>query len=70
VAIARAPGGACYAVDGERRALRLRGERHDVLWALSGGRPLLLVAEWNGFVLDPLAAYRDGRGVALHDEVP
>jgi hypothetical protein len=70
VAIARTPSGAWYAVDQERRALRLRGQRHEVLWALSGGRPLLLVAEWNGFVLDPLAAYREGLGVALHDEVP
>jgi hypothetical protein len=69
VAITRTAEGDYYAVDRDRRALRLAGQRHEMLWALSGGRPLLLVAEWNGFVLLPLAAYQDGRGVALQNEV-
>jgi hypothetical protein len=52
-------------VDGAGRSLYLRGDAHEVLWAVSGGHPILLVAEWNGFELDALAAYDDGRCVPL-----
>jgi hypothetical protein len=65
VAIARAASPLWYAVDPSGESLRLRGDRHDVLFALSGGRPLCLAAEWNGFVLEPLMAYAEGRAVAL-----
>ncbi len=52
-------------VDGAGRALSLRGDAHEVLWAVSGGHPVVLVAEWNGFELDALAVYDDGRCVPL-----
>lgn len=65
VVITRSATRVWHAVDGSGDSLRLRGERHDVLFALSGGRPLCLAAEWNGFVLEPLLAYPDGRAVAL-----
>jgi hypothetical protein len=65
VVIARAAAPVWYAVDASGASLRLRGDRHDVLFALSGGRPLCLAAEWNGFVLEPLTAYSEGRAVAL-----
>lgn len=57
-----------YAVDADRKALRLRGREHDVLLALSGGHPLLLAGQWNGFELEPLVAYADGRAVSLVGE--
>jgi hypothetical protein len=52
-------------VDSAGQSLGLRGDAHEVLWAVSGGHPILLVAEWNGFELDALAAYDDGRCVPL-----
>ncbi len=64
---ARERGRAFYAVDASGQALPLRGYDHDVLWALSGGHPLLLVAEWDGFALEPLTAFSDGRCVSLHE---
>lgn len=57
-----------YAVDAQRRAVPLRGREHDVLLAVSGGHPLVLAGQWNGFELEPLVAYADGRAVALTGE--
>jgi hypothetical protein len=57
--------GRVYAVDSERNALPLRGREHDVLLAVSGGRPLVLAGQWNGHELEPLVAYADGRAVSL-----
>jgi hypothetical protein len=57
-----------YAVDSRRSALPLRGREHDVLLAVSGGHPLVLAGQWNGFELEPLVAYADGRAVALTGE--
>jgi len=68
VVIAPRDATAWYAVDAFGQSLRLRGHQHDVLYALSGGHPLCLAGEWNGFVLEPLAAYSDGRAVALKTE--
>lgn len=68
IAIARTPEGDFFAVGSEGEALRIAGREHAVLYALSGGYPLLLAAEWNGFVLDPLTAFREGLGVALAPE--
>lgn len=65
VVVARSAAAAWHAVDSSGQSLRLRGDGHDVLFALSGGRPLCLAAEWNGFVLEPLLAYAEGRAVAL-----
>lgn len=59
-----------YAVDREGLALPLADDRHETLYALSGGHPLLLAAEWDGFELDPLSAFHDGRCVALKGSVP
>lgn len=56
-----------YAIDADGQALTLYGADHDVLWALSGGHPLLLAAEWDGFALEPLTAFVDGRCVPLRD---
>ncbi|HET9960122.1 MAG TPA: SWIM zinc finger family protein [Polyangiaceae bacterium] len=48
-------------VDLEQRAIPLVGSRHDILLALSGGHPLLLIGEWNGYTLNPLVAWSEGR---------
>lgn len=68
VVITRAASGTWHAVDPAGYALRLRGHEHGVLFALSGGQPLDLAAEWNGFVLEPLTAYCDQRAIALKAE--
>jgi hypothetical protein len=57
-----------YAIDSERNAVPLRGREHDVLLAVSGGRPMALAGQWNGFELEPLVAYADGRAVSLTGE--
>jgi hypothetical protein len=52
-------------VDAEGRALGLVGDRHDLLLAWSGGHPVTLVAEWDGYALAPLAAWSPPRVLAL-----
>jgi hypothetical protein len=52
-------------VDAEARALGLVGEHHDLLLAWSGGHPVTLVAEWDGYALAPLAAWSTSRVLAL-----
>lgn len=56
-----------YAADGGH-ALRLRGDRHDVLYALGGGHPVCVAGEWNGFVFEPLTVYCEGRAIVLRAE--
>lgn len=68
VAVSRSSAPGWYAVEADGTALRLRGTGHEVLYALSGGLPLCLAGEWNGFVLDPLTAYVGGRAIALRTE--
>jgi hypothetical protein len=63
VAIAHGP--VCHVVDSAGAALPLSAVDHDVLWATSGGHPLLLAGEWNGFELRPLTAFAEGRTVVL-----
>ena len=63
--VAAVPGEVWHLVDGAGQALPLRAREYDVLWALSGGHPLLVAAEWDGFVLEPLAAFSAGRSVSL-----
>jgi hypothetical protein len=65
-----APGAPWFLVDRAGAALPLRGDRHDVLLALSGGHPLVVSAEWDGFTLLPLTAFGDGRVSTLLGEVP
>lgn len=55
-------------VDRAGAALPLRGARHDLLLAVSGGHPLFVVAEWDGFVLTPLTAVIEDRTVVLSQE--
>jgi hypothetical protein len=52
-------------VDRAGDALPLRGQSHDVLWAVSGGHPVLVAAEWDGFELDALAVFSEERAVPL-----
>jgi hypothetical protein len=52
-------------VDHSNHALRLEGSEHDVLLALSGGHPLTVIGEWNGYGLWPLQAWSRGRLVSL-----
>lgn len=47
--------------DAAGAALPLAGDDHWPLLALSGGRPLDLLAEWNGARLLPLGAFAEGR---------
>jgi len=68
VVVARSDAAVWYAIDSAGHSLRLRGNQHEVLYALGGGHPLCLAGEWNGFVLDPLTAYCQGRAVALKPE--
>lgn len=56
-----------YVVDGAH-ALRLRGDRHEALYALSGGHPVCVAGEWNGFVFEPLTVYCEGRAIVLRSE--
>ena len=51
--------------DVEGRALPLEGASHDVLFAVSGGRPSVIAGEWDGESLLPLTAWIDGRAVSL-----
>lgn len=63
--VATVPGEPWLLADRSGLALPLRGSRHEVLWALSGGHPLTVAAEWNGLELVPLAAFDRERAIAL-----
>jgi hypothetical protein len=52
-------------VDGVGQALPLVRGEHDVLFALSGGHPITLAGEWDGYALVPYTAWAEGRMVAL-----
>jgi hypothetical protein len=52
-------------VDATGAALPLRGSGHEVLLALSGGHPLTLAGEWDGYAFAPRTAWAEGRRVAL-----
>jgi hypothetical protein len=57
---------ASYCVANSRgQALPLLGVGHDVLLAVSGGHPLTLVGEWDGYALLPLIAWTRGRPVSV-----
>lgn len=61
-----AAGAEPYAVvDASGLAMPLRGAEHDVLLALSGGHPLTLAGEWDGYALSPRTVWAEGRMVAL-----
>lgn len=60
-----APGEPWLLIDGTGAALPLRDGRHDVLLAVSGGQPVEVAAEWDGFVLSPLTVFSEGRVVTL-----
>lgn len=64
-----APGEPWLLVDQDGAALPLAGAQHDVLLALSGGGPLGVVAEWDGFNLAPLTAFSEGRVITLFNEI-
>jgi hypothetical protein len=51
--------------DGNQQWLPMAGAHGWRLLAISGGRPIDLIAEWDGFALHPLAAMTDGAFVAL-----
>lgn len=52
-------------VDGSGAGLPLTAADHDVLFALSGGHPLTLAGEWDGYAFSPRTAWAEGRMVAL-----
>lgn len=56
---------ACAVVDATGLAMPLRGADHAVLLALSGGHPLTLAGEWDGYALSPRTVWAEGRMVAL-----
>lgn len=60
----------CCVVDGAGNALPLLGTSHDVLLAISGGHPLTLVGEWDGYALSPLLAWSGGRMLPLVTRLP
>lgn len=49
-----------HILDADGAALPLRGDEHWRLLALAGGRPLDLIAEWDGATLLPLAVVAEG----------
>ncbi|MDB4977423.1 MAG: hypothetical protein JWN48_5764 [Myxococcaceae bacterium] len=56
---------AYWLLDHAERALPLLGHDHDVLLALSGGHPLTVVGEWDGYALVPQLAWHRARPVGL-----
>lgn len=58
-----------HVMDAARDTLPLEGRVHDVLFALSGGRPVTLVGEWDGTALAPLVVFADGPRVALREQI-
>ena len=52
-------------VDQTGLAMPLRGADHEVLLALSGGHPITLAGEWDGYALSPRTVWAEGRLVAL-----
>ncbi|HEU0026761.1 MAG TPA: SWIM zinc finger family protein [Ktedonobacterales bacterium] len=59
------PDGGWFLLDTADDALPLAGNGHWRLLALSGGRPIDLMAEWNGETLLPLGAVADGAYIPL-----
>lgn len=58
-AVTGSPDESSYALlDEEDQALPLARGNHDVLLATSGGGPLTVVGEWDGYALEPLRAWR------------
>lgn len=51
--------------DASGAVLPLRASDHDLLLALSGGHPLTVAGEWDGYEFRPLTAFVPGRVVAL-----
>jgi len=56
---------AWFAQDQDGRQVALTGPHGWRLLAISGGHPIDVVAEWDGYALQPLAAMADGAFVAL-----
>jgi len=52
-------------VDATGLAMPLRGSSHDVLLALSGGHPLTVAGEWDGYALSPRTAWSEDRLITL-----
>jgi len=52
-------------VDATGLAMPLRGSAHDVLLALSGGHPITLAGEWDGYALSPRTVWAEDRLVPL-----
>lgn len=65
VPLRAADSGPCALVDHTGMAMPLRGAHHDVLLALSGGHPLTVAGEWDGYALSPRTIWAEGRLVAL-----
>lgn len=51
--------------DSERQTIELAGSSPLILLAISGGRPLTLIGEWDGRILLPLAVVTDGQVVGV-----
>lgn len=59
------PGEPWMILDPQGRALPLRGTSEDLLLAVSGGHPITLTGEWDGYALRPMSAWVEGRLLSL-----
>lgn len=59
-----------YVLDNAGHALPLAGQHHDRLLAVSGGHPVTLVGEWDGYALSPQLAWSAGRMLPLVTRLP
>jgi hypothetical protein len=56
---------AAAVADGTGASLPLTATDHAVLFALSGGHPVTLAGEWDGYAFAPRTAWAEGRMIAL-----
>ena len=59
------PGEPWMVTDSGGHALPLRGASENLLLAVSGGHPITLAGEWDGYALLPMSAWVEGRLVSL-----
>jgi hypothetical protein len=59
------PGETWMVADADGHALPLRGTSESLLLAVSGGHPITLAGEWDGYALRPMSAWVEGRLLSL-----